>query len=122
MSDRYVLVLKDNTRPQRNIRVALSESPLGPWKNISGPFTEKFTEGPSAVKIGEDWIIYFESYHARHYSAAKTRDFKTFTDITKEITFPEGHKHGTALQIPREVLDGLLRAPALQDDHNPATQ
>ena len=30
--DRYVLVLKDNTRPQRNLRVAFGDSPLGPWR------------------------------------------------------------------------------------------
>ncbi|MGC3960949.1 MAG: hypothetical protein QM813_24340 [Verrucomicrobiota bacterium] len=26
----------------------------------------------------------------------KTRDFKTFTDVTSEMTFPLGLKHGTA--------------------------
>jgi hypothetical protein len=40
----------------------------------------------------------------------RTRDFKTFTDITKEVSFPEGHKHGTAFRASREILDGLLRA------------
>jgi hypothetical protein len=39
----------------------------------------------------------------------KTRDFKNFTDITRDVSFPEGHKHGTAIQVPREILDGLLK-------------
>jgi hypothetical protein len=43
----YVLVLKDNTRPERDIKVAFSNSPIGPWQNISKPFTDNFTEGPS---------------------------------------------------------------------------
>src|SRR5262249_1235044 len=94
---RFVLVLKDNTRPQRNIRVAFSESPLGPWKNISEPFTDKLTEGPTALKIGDDWLIYFDSYGTKSYGAVKTRDFKTFTNVSSEMTFPEGLKHGTAL-------------------------
>ncbi len=109
---RYVLLLKDNSRPQRNLRVAFGDSPLGPWKDVSAPFTEKFTEGPCALKIGDDWIVYFESYQAKHYSAAKTRDFKTFTDITGEMTFPEGLKHGTAVRISRQDLDRLLKAGA----------
>jgi hypothetical protein len=106
---RYVLVHKDNTRPQRNIRIAFSDSPLGPWTNISEPFTEKFTEGPCALKTGDDWLVYFDAYQEKIYGAVKTRDFKTFTNITKEVSFPEGHKHGTALKVPREILDGLLQ-------------
>ena len=60
--DRYVLVLKDNTRPQRNLRVAFGDSPLGPWRDVSEPFTEQFTEGPTVLKIGDDWLIYFDAY------------------------------------------------------------
>jgi hypothetical protein len=108
-SARYVLLLKDNTRPQRNVRVAFSDSPLGPWKNISPPFTEQFTEGPCALKVGDDWLIYFDAYREGIYGAVKTRDFKTFTNITKEVSFPEGHKHGTAFRAPRTVLDELLQ-------------
>ena len=109
---RYVLLLKDNTRPQRNLRVAFGDSPLGPWKNISGPFTENFTEGPCALKIGDDWLIYFDAYREKIYGAMKTRDFKTFTNVTQEVSFPENHKHGTAIQVPREILDGLLKSSA----------
>jgi hypothetical protein len=107
---RYVLLLKDNTRPQRNIRVAFAQSPLGPWKDVSGPITENFTEGPCGLKIGEDWLIYFDSYRKKIYGAVKTRDFKTFTDITADVSFPENHKHGTAIRVPREILNNLLTA------------
>ena len=47
---RYVLVCKDNSRPNLNLRVAFAESPLGPWDHVSEPFTPRFTEGPSALK------------------------------------------------------------------------
>src|SRR5262249_39142064 len=102
---RYVLVCKDNSRPNLNLRVAFAKSPLGPWENMSEPFTQKFTEGPCALKIGDDWLIYFDAYREKVYGAAKTRDFKTFADITKEVSFPEEHKHATALVVPREILD-----------------
>jgi hypothetical protein len=106
----YVLVCKDNSRPYLNLRVAFSQSPLGPWQDVSAPFTQKFTEGPCALKVGDDWLIYFDAYREKIYGAVKTRDFKTFTDITKEVSFPPGHKHGTAIRVPREILDGLLVA------------
>jgi hypothetical protein len=116
--DRYVLVCKDNSRPNLNIRVAFGKSPLGPWENMSEPVTHKYTEGPSALKVGDDWIIYFDPYREKHYGAAKTRDFKTFTDITAEMSFPEGHRHGTALRVPREVLEGLLKSQATRSQTN----
>jgi Arabinosidase BT_3657-like, N-terminal len=106
---RYVLICKDNSRPNLNLRVAFAKSPIGPWENISPPFTEKFTEGPCALKIGDDWLIYFDAYREKIYGAVETRDFKTFTNITDAVSFPEGHKHGTALKVPREILDGLLK-------------
>ncbi len=107
---RYVLLHKDNTRPMRNLRVALGDSPLGPWRNLSEAFTEQFTEGPCALKVGEDWLIYFDAYRAGVYGAVKTRDFLSFTDLRRQVSFPTGHKHGTALPVARCLLDRLLRA------------
>jgi len=63
----YVLVLKDNTRPERNIKVAFADNPLGQWKNISAPFTEKFTEGPAVLKIKDGWMIYYDVYQNKKY-------------------------------------------------------
>ena len=109
---RWVLICKDNSRPELNLRVAFAGAPLGPWGEVSPPFTPKFTEGPCALKMGEDWLIYYDAYWEHRYGAARTRDFQTFTDITKQVYFPPGHKHGTALRVPREILDGLLAGPA----------
>jgi alpha-L-fucosidase len=108
-ADRYVLLLKDNTRPQRNIRVAFGDTPLGPWRDISTNLTAKLTEGPCGLKVGEDWLIYYESYSARHYTSMKTRDFKTFTDTTSEMTFPPNLKHGTAFVATKKDLDYLWK-------------
>ena len=107
---RFVLVNKDNSRPMLSLRVAFGNSPLGPWTDVSEPFTQKFTEGPCALKVGDDWLIYFDAYREKIYGAVKTRDFKTFTDVTKDVSFPENHKHGTAIRVPFEILDGLLKS------------
>ena len=108
--NRYVLLNKDNSRPNLNLRVAFAGSSLGPWKDESQPFTQKFTEGPCALKIGEDWLIYFDVYREKIYGAQKTRDFRSFIDVTGEVSFPLDHKHGTAFRVPREILNGLLTA------------
>ena len=107
--DACVLVHKDNSRPDLNLRVAFGASPSGPWPHVSQPFTQKFTEGPCALKVGDDWLVYFDAYRQKIYGAVKTRDFKTFTDITAEVSFPAGHKHGTAFPVPFAILDGLLK-------------
>ena len=108
-NDRYVLILKDNTRPQRNIRVAFGDTPLGPWRNITPPFTDKLTEGPTSLKLGDDWLIYFDSYGTKSYGAVRTRDFVSFTNVTSEMTFPEGLKHGTVFIATKKDLDYLWK-------------
>jgi hypothetical protein len=105
--DDYVLVLKDNTRPQRNIKVAFSNDVLGPYKNISEPFTGFLTEGPTVAQVGENWLIYFDQYRDKTYGAVSTSDFKTFTNISKEIAVPEDHKHGTIIPVDSRTLKRL---------------
>jgi Glycosyl hydrolases family 43 len=105
----YVLVLKDNTRPNRNIKVAFGNKAEGPYNNVSAPFTESFTEGPSVVKLDNEWLIYFDAYRKKTYDAVKTSDFKTFTDVSNQVKLPEGHKHGTIFTVKKRTLDRLLK-------------
>ncbi|GAB3917650.1 glycoside hydrolase family 43 protein [Mucilaginibacter boryungensis] len=106
----YVLVMKDNTRPNRNILVAFASNPLGPYHDYSKRFTELFSEGPSAIKAGDNWLIYYDSYRLKRYGAMRTTDFKTFTDIADSVKVPEGHKHGTIFKVSKKVLAGLKQA------------
>ena len=105
----YVMVLKDNTRPMRNIKVTFASSPYGPWSEASEPFTENFTEGPSTARVGEWWYIYYDSYQHKIYGAHRTKDFKTFQDQTGAVSFPVGHKHGTVFMAPVELVEGLIK-------------
>ncbi|MCD0489349.1 glycoside hydrolase family 43 protein [Pedobacter sp. MC2016-14] len=107
--DDYVLVLKDNTRPNRNIKVAFGNKALGPYTGVSAPFSGKLTEGPTVVKAGKDWLIYYDAYGEKRYAAMKTRDFKTFTDVSSETVIPEGHKHGTIVKVKRSVIKELIK-------------
>src|SRR5688500_11576681 len=84
----YVLVLKDNTRLERNIKVAFADNPLGPYKNVSKAFTDNFTEGPSVVKVKDDWLIYYDSYRKKIYEVMSTKDFVSFINVTDKVRLP----------------------------------
>ncbi len=105
----YVMVVKDNTRPMRNIKVAFAKSPYGPWSAASEPFTEQFTEGPSTAKVGDWYYIYYDSYRHKIYGAHRTKDFKTFQDQTGSVKFPVGHKHGTVFMADEKLVEGLVK-------------
>ena len=105
----YVMVVKDNTRPMRNIKVAFSKTPYGPWSEASAPFTESFTEGPSTAKVGDWWYIYYDSYRHGIYGAHRTKDFIHFQDQTGAVSFPVGHKHGTVFMAPEELVEALVK-------------
>lgn len=110
----YVLVLKDNTRPERNIKVAFADNPLGPYKNVSKPFSEGFTEGPSVVKVKDNWLIYYDSYRKKIYGASATKDFVSFENITSKVSVPEGHKHGTIFTAKKKTVKRLVKNSKLR--------
>ncbi|MBL0268700.1 MAG: glycoside hydrolase family 43 protein [Chitinophagaceae bacterium] len=105
----YVMVLKDNTRPERNLKVAFATDPMGPWTNISKPFSDSFTEGPTVLKDDDQWLIYFDSYQKKIYEAVQTKDFKSFENITTNVQVPAGHKHGTILPVKRKWVNQLIK-------------
>ena len=115
-NDDYVLVLKDNTRPERNLKVGFGKTPLGPFENISEPYTNNFTEGPTVLKLADQWLIYFDAYGEKKYGCVKTSDFKTFVDISDEVSFPEGHKHGTIFKANESVLKNLIQLSEFEKD------
>ncbi|MCD8260887.1 MAG: glycoside hydrolase family 43 protein [Bacteroides sp.] len=104
----YIMVVKDNTRPNRNLRIAFADSYTGPYTEPSAPFTDTFVEGPSVAKIGDQYYIFFDAYREMIYCAVSTTDFINFTDRTGEVSIPNGHKHGTIFKAPSSVVDNLL--------------
>lgn len=104
----YVLVLKDNTRPMRNLKISFAKSPLGPFEKISEPFTGFLSEGPTVLKLGKEWVIYYDNYGEKNYRAVKTVDFENFEPI--DFDLPEGHKHGTIAPISGNLTEKLLES------------
>jgi len=104
----YVLVLKDNSRPERDIKVAFATNVMGPYNNVSKAFSDNFTEGPSVVKIKDDWLIYYDSYRKKVYEASATKDFTNFLNIDSKISLPRGHKHGTIVTVKKKFVRRLV--------------
>lgn len=115
----YVLVFKDNTRPVRALKVAFGPSPLGPWTNDSEPFTAFLTEGPSVVKMGAKWHIFYDAYRIQRYDAVNTLDFESFESLSAEVHFPEGHKHGTVVTVDHKTFKKMMRTLAIKPVKEP---
>jgi Glycosyl hydrolases family 43 len=103
----YILVLKDNTRPERNIKVGFSKNVEGPYESVSAPFTEQFTEGPAVAKVKDGWLIYYDVYQKKKYGASFTKDFKSFVVADSLISVPQGHKHGSVLTVKEKFIKQL---------------
>ncbi len=105
----YVMILKDNTRPNRNLKVSFAKKPQGPWTVPSSAFTEEFVEGPAVAKTDKGYIIYYDRYRKGDFGAMKTTDFEHFTDYTDSISIPQLHKHGTIFRTSAKTVKKLLK-------------
>jgi hypothetical protein len=99
---KYVLVFKDERKNPlvKRLRLAFGDSPAGPFTGVTEPFTGDWVEGPSVLRIGGEWWIYYDHYSKpRHYGASRTKDWKTFEDMTSQVSFPADHRHGTVVRL-----------------------
>jgi hypothetical protein len=112
---KYYLIVKDETKepPKKHLRIASSESAEGPFTHLSPPFTRDWIEGPTAIQIGKDYLVYFDVYREKHYGAMRSRDLKTWEDVTSMVSFPAGARHGTVIAVPRNIIARLERAGSI---------
>lgn len=117
---RHYLIVKDETvkPPKKYLQIAAAETVEGPFGTLSAPFTPAgmWCEGPTAIKIGADYLVYFDAYRTHHYGAMRTRDLKTWEDVTAQMQFPdEGTRnrirHGTVIEVPHALIEKLLATP-----------
>jgi len=112
-NDRYILFFKDErAKPEMRkvIQYATSDFIDGPFEHISPPFTPQFSEGPTAVKIGDTYRVYFDQYTKNAYGAMQSTDLHIWEDISKTLSMPPGARHGTVLSVPKQTLDALRSA------------
>ena len=107
----YVMFLKDETRepPQKNIRIAISNNLTNSYGKPSLPITGNYwAEGATAIKIGNNWIVYFDKYVEHTYGAVTSTDLKTWTDISDKISFPKGARHGSVFKISTDEFNKII--------------
>jgi hypothetical protein len=112
-NDRFYLIVKDETQKpvKKNLRIASSTDIEGPFTELSAPFTRDWVEGPTAIKVVDSFVVYYDCYREKHYGAVRSKDLKTWEDVTARVHFPAGTRHGTVIEVPASLVS-VLRASA----------
>jgi alpha-galactosidase len=107
----FYVIFKDETvkPPKKHLRIASGNAPDGPFGPPGPPFTRDWVEGPTAVLLGDEYIVYFDCYRDHHYGAMKSKDLVHWEDVTSRLAMPKGMRHGTALEVPGGVVEALAR-------------
>ena len=113
----YHLFYKDETlRPEKKIILeATSENIEGPFSKGKVISAQSWVEGPSALLIGSDWIVYYDCYRDGKYGAVRSRNGGEWENVADLISFPKGTRHGTAFEVDKEVYDHLVEKFGVQD-------
>ncbi|QDU55113.1 glycoside hydrolase family 43 protein [Aeoliella mucimassa] len=121
---RWIMALKRETPVQqdgKNIRLAFSPAEISPesFTNATKPIVGASTsiqgrdmaEGPTLIHWNGEWLLYWDSYGARHYSLASSPDLVQWTDISRELSHPARHpRHGTVFAAERDAIAWPLEA------------
>ena len=107
---RLHMIVKDETvnPPKKHLRIARARTPLGPFEPLSPPLPGSWVEGPSAIRVGRDTIIFFDRYRDKRYGALRSRDLRRWEDISQFIRMPVGASHGTVIKAPRALLAAII--------------
>ena len=102
---RFLMFFKNETRApaEKNLHIAVSKNLAGPY----GPPTPKITgnywaEGPTTLKVGNNWLVYFDKYRDHRYGAITSTDLEHWTDISDQLVVPKGLRHGTVFKVSQQ--------------------
>jgi hypothetical protein len=109
---RYLMFLKDETlrpQPQKKLYLVTSKKLTGGYGKPVTPITGNYwAEGPTAIKIGNTWVVYFDKYTQHKYGAITSTDLLNWKDESDRLELPKGLRHGTVFKVKRTVLEKLL--------------
>lgn len=108
---RFNLIIKDErkTPVKKHLRIASSDDIAGPYTDLQPPFTRDWVEGPTAIQIGDEFLVYYDGYTARRYEAKRSKDLKSWEDVSDKISFPRGARHGTVIAVEKKFVDELIQ-------------
>ncbi|HEX8322752.1 MAG TPA: family 43 glycosylhydrolase [Tepidisphaeraceae bacterium] len=114
-TDRYHLFVKDDTQgptAKQCLHVAHGDTLEGPYTNLSAPITGSGIEGPTALRVGEYAYVYYADTTRQAQRAIRTKDFKSWEDVTPTVQFSPDARHGSVIPVPAAIVRGLLSAEA----------
>jgi beta-xylosidase len=109
---RYVMIVKDETQvpvAKKHLRVATASRIDGPYGPASAPISIDWVEGPSLLRVGDRWLLYYDEYTRHRYGALQSRDLTSWQPVREALTFPSGIRHGTAFAVAPAVFERLTR-------------
>lgn len=109
--DNYIMFLKNETKlpkAEKNIRIATSNTLTDNYSEASEPISPNWVEGPTAIKIDNRWIVYYDMYTEKKMGAVSSPDLKQWNNISDKISFPEGTRHGTVFKVKESILTDII--------------
>ncbi|MGQ1890935.1 family 43 glycosylhydrolase [Thermophagus sp. OGC60D27] len=107
----YMFLKNENPNPpEKNIRFSVADTPDGPFPTkVSEPITgDYWAEGPTTLIKGDSVYLFFDKYREHKYGAVRSKNMIDWEDISDQVSFPKGTRHGTALKVDKSVLDNLM--------------
>lgn len=104
------MIVKNETQnpPAKYLFVTSADRVDGPWtkagESISGP---QWAEGPAPLKVGSYWLVLFDRYRDKAWGVIRSKDLRTWEDVTPQLSMPAGARHGTALAVPAKIVQAL---------------
>ena len=106
--ERWVVFAKDETKApaaHKWLFAATANPGLTKFQMANNRITGNFwAEGPTAVKVGNRWRVFFDRYTEGKWGAVESEDLSTWSDVTGKVQMPAGARHGSVfLASPLEV-------------------
>lgn len=113
---------ENSNPPEKNIRTTKTGDITDGFPvEVSEPITgDYWAEGPSPLVIGNYIYVYFDKYRDRKYGAVRTKDGVKWEDVSDQVSFPQGVRHGTTFTADEEILKGLLQLPEESAPESPS--
>jgi len=112
---KFYLIFKNETDrpfPQKNLWMATSDAMAGPYGNLTGTIAtnpSSGVEGPTAIKIGDSYFLYYDCYYAGHLGVVQSDHLHVWKDVSSRLSMPVGIRHGSVLAVPSRVIENLLK-------------
>lgn len=102
---RYISVFKEGDRQKAGkwgaVRWAVADSPLGPYRVMPEPIVSGLrAEGPTLYTQDGRTTLLVDFYADKRYGAFQTTDWKTWTDVSAQVSVANGQRHGSVLAVP----------------------